>query len=168
MKPVKTYVKHEVIEDSETSQNVYEFLKSRDEGVLATVDKRNKPHAVVVYYTVNKDFSVVFTTKRDTKKFENLQHNHNAMLVVYDPLTQTTVQIEGTTQEVKDVKKSQKAFDEMLRAASRISESPVPPISKLHAGYYASIQLTPKQIRMAMFLRPDPGGYDIFETLSFD
>jgi hypothetical protein len=47
------------------------------------------------------------------------------------------------------------------------SEAGVPPISKLHAGDYVAYRISPKQIRMAMFIRPDPGGYELFETIDF-
>ncbi len=152
---------------SERNQRIYSFLKSHPVGTLASVDPNGDPHAVVIYYAVDENFDFVFMTKRDTKKHDNLQHNNHVMLVAYEPLSQTTVQITGTAKEIDDNVKAQEAFSGMLDASRQTSEAGIPPLSKLYAGYYVAYRLKPAQIRMAVFSRPDPGGYDMYETIDF-
>lgn len=152
---------------SESNERIFSFLQSNPVGVLATVDPNLNPHAVVIYFSVKDDFTITFTTKRDTKKHDNLLRNNHVMLVSYEASSQTTAQVTGTVEEIMDEGESNAAFTNMLRASARTSESGVPPISKLYAGHYVSYRITPVLIRMAVFIRPDPGGYDMFETINF-
>lgn len=152
---------------SERNRRVYDFLKAHPIGTLASVDPNGNPHAAVIYFAVDENFDFVFMTKRDTKKHDNLQHNNHVMLVSYEASSQTTVQITGSAKEIHDNVKAQEAFSGMLDASKQTSEVGVPPLSKLYAGYYVAYQLKPVQIRMAMFIRPDPGGYDMYEIIDF-
>lgn len=151
----------------ESNQRIYEFLKTHPIGVLASVDPNNDPHAAVIYYSVDDDFNLFFTTKRDTKKHDNLKHKDHVMLVAYEASSQTTVQVTGTAEDITDTPEAFEVFKGTVKAALKTSESGVPPISKLYAGNYVAWRINPVQIRMAVFVRPDPGGYDVYETIDF-
>lgn len=154
-------------DSSESSKRIYDFLTQHPIGTLATVDSHNNPCASVIYYMVDEEFNITFTTKRDTKKHANIQRNSHVELAVYQAASQTTAQITGVATEITDVSESNEAFSNTLRAAIRTSEAGVPPISKLYAGPYTAYKITPNQIRMAVFIRPDSGGFDMYETLNF-
>jgi general stress protein 26 len=152
----------------ETKQAVYDFLQSHPIGALATVDLENNPHVTVVYFSVNEDFSVTFVTKEDTKKHSNLQHNNNAMLVCFEAVSQTTVQIAGEVTDISEEFEAQQAIKNTLDAAIKTSEENLPPIMKLDAGYFVTYKLVPSHIRMAVFSMSGPGGYkNTFETIKF-
>jgi general stress protein 26 len=160
--------KKQLASSSESNQRVYDFLKSHPVGVLAMVDPNGNPHATVIYFSIEEDFSISFTTKRDTKKHDNLQHNNHVMLVAYEAETQTTTQVIGTAEDITDAQQAQETFTNTQIAASETSEEAgEPPISKLYAGEYVAYSLKPAQIRMAVFARPDSGGYDMYETIDF-
>lgn len=152
---------------SESSQRIFYFLKMHPVGVLATVGQDNLPQASVIYYSVDEDFTITFTTKRDTKKRINISEQNHVQLVVFEASSQTTVQISGTAEIISNPSEASEVFGGTLKASVRTSESGVPPISKLFAGNYVAFKIKPKQIRMAVFMRPDPGDYEIFETLDF-
>ncbi len=153
---------------SETNQRIYDFLKAYPIGVLSTVDPNGNPHAAVIYFTVDEEFNITFVTKHDTKKYDNLKRHNHVMLVAFEPVSQTTTQITGTVEEITDESEAQRAFHDMLANAEKTSEEGVPPISKLYAGGYTTLRIKPVQIRMAVFIRPDPGGYDdTYETIDF-
>lgn len=161
-------VKHSKDTDklSEKERRIFSYLDSNPVGVLATVEPDGKPHAAVIYFSVDRHFNIFFVTKTGTRKHSNMQHNAAAMLVAFDKETQTTVQVTGTAKQLNSVTESQKVFEDILKASLQTSIEGVPPIAKLHAGYYAAYRLTPTQIRMAVFARPDAGDYDrIFETI---
>lgn len=161
-------VKHSKDTDklSEKERRIFNYLDSNPVGVLATLGPDGKPHAAVIYFSVDRHFNIFFVTKTGTRKHSNMQYNNAAMLVVFDKETQTTVQVAGTAKQLNSVTESQKVFEDILKAAMQTSIEGVPPIAKLHAGYYAAYHLTPIQIRMAVFARPDAGDYDrIFETI---
>lgn len=153
---------------NESADRIYNFLKQQPIGTLATVDPNGDPHAAVIYYFIDQAFNITFATKSKTKKFDNLQHNNRAMLTVYESLSQTTVQITGTTSQIDDINESETVFRKMLEVSMQTSVSGMPPISKLYAGKYVALRLKPVQIRMAIFARPDPGGYDMYESVEFN
>ena len=153
---------------SDKNKRIFEFLKNNNIGVISTVDPNNEPHSAVVYYSVDEQFQITFTTKQKTKKVTNLSSNNHAMFIVYDPSTQTTVQVTATSENLAGTPELPEIFRATIEASMDSSESGVPPISKLAAGDYTAFRLHPVQIRMAVFGRPDPGGYDeIFETIDF-
>lgn len=151
----------------ESNQRILRFLQSHPVGTLATVDPNGDPHAAVIYYFVDDNFNVVFTTKRETRKFDNLSHHNHAMLVAYETGSQTTVQVTGVATEIQDIEEAESAFRSMLAASMATSKAGVPPITKLYAGRYVAMRLKPVQIRMAVFTRPDPSGYDMHESIEF-
>lgn len=159
--------KKQVPSTSESNQRIYDFLKGNHIGVLATVDPNGNPHAATIYYSIDEEFNVMFMTKNETKKHDNLLHNKHAMLVVYEPTTQTTVQVTGVAKVLSSKVDTAQIFLDTLITARDTSDAGMPPIAKLRAGDYVAIKLKPVQIRMAMFIRPDPGGYDMYETIDF-
>jgi nitroimidazol reductase NimA-like FMN-containing flavoprotein (pyridoxamine 5'-phosphate oxidase superfamily) len=162
-----TFESHGVIDKySNRRARIHSFLESELVGVLATVDPNGRPHATVIYYSVDSEFNIFFSTKDQTKKSGNLSHNNAAQLVVFDTPSQTLVQVYGTVSEIDEPFDRQLAFAGTIKAASLTSDNGVPPISRLMAGKYVAYKLTPTQVRMAVYARPDPGDYSkIFETL---
>lgn len=152
----------------ESSQRILSFLKHHPIGTLSTVTPDGDPHGAVIYYSIDDDFIVRFTTKRKTRKFDNLTFRNRGMLVVYEAPSQTTVQVIGVTEEITDNAEAQAEFRNMLESSMETSQAGLPPISKLYAGSYVAMRLKPVQIRMAIFARPDPGGYDMYESIEFD
>ncbi len=165
-KKINQHIKFTTSPDSPNT--ILEFLQSHSTGVLATTGGFNNPHAAAIYYTVDNNFDIIFATKSATQKYENMQKNNNISLVVFDTYTQTTVQITGKVVEAVSEEDVHSAIANMLHSAQQTSEEGNPPISKLYAGHYVAMRIIPQTIRMAIFLRPDPGGYDIFETIEFN
>lgn len=159
--------KDQIATISERNRRIYNFLQEHPIGVLATIDPNGNPHAVVVYFSVDKDFTLSFITKRETKKHDNLKRNNRTMIVTYEPNTQTTVQVTGIANEVSGISETARIFSNTIKSSKETSEAGIPPISKLNAGQYVAYHLRPLQIRMAMFIRPDSGGYDMYDTLDF-
>jgi general stress protein 26 len=149
---------------SDKNKRIRKFLTQKNVGILATVDPNNDPYAAAVYYAIDHDFDLFFTTKDKTKKTDNLRHNNHAMVVVFDEETQTTVQLRGVAHEVTDAKQAERIFENTLSAAQYSSESGIPPISKLDAGEYIAFVLKPVDVRMAVYTRPESGDYsELFE-----
>ena len=65
-----------------SKQEVLKFLKEKELAVVSTVSAAGKPEAATVIYFIDDDFSFYFITRRNTRKFENLQLNNNVALVV--------------------------------------------------------------------------------------
>jgi general stress protein 26 len=138
--------------DSLNDKNhIMEFLRKNPVGVLSMVDPSNLPHATVLYYAVDPEFNISFITKNETKKFDNLQHNNNAVMIVFDTLSQTTAQVYGTVSIIEDQIKAQEVFANALQSSMNTSGAVTLPIAKLHAGSYTAFQLKPSSVKMSVF-----------------
>ncbi len=147
-------------------ERIRKFLSSQKTGVLATVSPDGTPDAAALYYRTDKTFVVRFMTKRFTRKSGNLAYNKQAVLVVFDEPSQTTVQIRGEVSEITDEDESHAVFMESLRASLHTADSAIPPVTKLAAGNYVAYQLQPTEIKMACYKRRSSEIQNkIFETI---
>jgi general stress protein 26 len=161
------YARGMPVQLSEEREHILGFLKNHEIGVLATVDPNGDPSAAAIYFAVDDSLGISFLTKTGTKKHDNLKRHASCILVVYEASSQTTVQIKGIASEVTDASETQRIFTSIVKISMETSASGIPPTSKLQAGDYVVYHIKPKEIRMAVFVRPDPGDYDsIFETLN--
>lgn len=143
---------------SDRQKRIFTFLRENPIGVLSTITPDGNPHGAVVYFRVDKDFTVSILTKTDTRKYDNLVHNDHAMLTVFEAATQATVQITGRAEELLDSYEVNGIAGTILGISMSTSDSGVPPISKLDAGEYTAFRIRPVQVRMAVYARPDSGG----------
>jgi general stress protein 26 len=136
---------------SEDRSKIADFLDSHPVGVLATVDEYGDPNASTIYFKVNDDLEVTFTTKRDTKKHQNIENKSKVMLVVYDAENQSAVQLSGYAKEEKDPETAQNIYHGTLHAAEQTGEDVVPPIAKIAAGPYVAYSLIPSIVSMSEY-----------------
>lgn len=157
-------IKHEeVLKSSDRNERFYAFLRAHPVGVLSTVTPNGDPHGVVIYFDISRDFVLSFLTRAETRKHDNLQHNNHVMITVFEPESQTTVQIVG---EAADSHSVNSIAGAILGAAIKTTHAGLPPITKLRAGPLVGYKVVPRQVRMAVYARPDPGGYaDLFESI---
>jgi len=147
-------------------RRIYDFLKEQRIGVLSTVTPDNNPHGAVVYYAVEQDFTIGILTKRGTRKYDNVLHNNHVMLTVFDAYSQTTVQITGIATERGDQEDITKISGVVLGSTLQTSSVNLPPIVKLQAGQFTTIQIKPVSIRMATYANPQSGDYnELFESI---
>lgn len=155
------------VNNSITENKIYDFLVSCQIAVLSSVDPNNNPHGVVVYFGIDKKFVSSIVTKSDTKKYDNLTHNQNVMLTVYEPLSQTSFQITGRAVELTDPVDINKIAQMNMKASMKTSEGGIPAIVKLDAGVIVAFEIHPVLVRMAVYSRPDSGDYnELFESIS--
>jgi len=152
---------------AESAKNIYEELKSQHIAAIATIEHGEAtPQLTVVYYAVDDDFGIRFATKKETRKHQNLQKNSAVQLLVFDKKRQLTIQVTGRVDEITDEKLKNDTVENMYKL-SNDNDYNSPPMSKLFAGRYITYRVSPSKITMAFFLRPQKGGYDMFETISF-
>lgn len=145
---------------------MYRFLSENPVGVLSTVTPDGEPHGVVVYFVTGKDFIISFMTKTGTRKYDNLAHNGRAYLTVFEPSTQTVVQVSGRAKEVTDSITTNAIAGSVLAVTQHSGQPGPTPLSKLEAGKYTAFDIEPYQVRMAVYARPDPGGpAELFESV---
>src|SRR3989344_7775908 len=84
-----------MLNKEELKQKSFEFLKSRNTAVLATVSVDGKPQAATIYYIIDDDFNFYFITGSETGKFKNLKAKEDVALVVGFGPEPTTVHVGG-------------------------------------------------------------------------
>lgn len=151
----------------ESADLIRDFLATHHSGVLATADGAANPHAAVVYFSFNNNFCLTFATKTETQKYKNMEENDQVAFACYDEANQTTVQITGQVEKVADEAERQEMLNAIYDYSASLSKTELPPIEKLFAGDYVVLRLLPQVIKMAIFLRPDSEGQDMYETILF-
>ncbi len=137
---------------SQTNQEkVFDFLSLHPVGVLALVGADGKPHASTIYFTVGRDLTITFTTKRDTRKHQILTKDSDVMLVAYDAANQAAVQVSGSAIEIDEPELASKIYYGTLHAASTTGVDVVPPIAKIAAGPYIAYAIHPETISMSEY-----------------
>lgn len=150
----------------EPRQRMFDFLNQTRVGVLTSVDPGGEPHGSVIYFAIEADFIIHFLTRKQTKKSENLLRNSRVMLVVFEPESQTVAQITGEAELIEDSYEVNQIATAVFMTGLKVSANSTPPVAKLDAGEYVGFRIQPTQIRMASYVRPDPGRYnDIFESI---
>lgn len=100
------------MEKEEARKACLQFLKDNEFGVVATITRNGLPQAATITYIVDDDFTIYFSTRRDTRKYENLEfHSVIAMVVGAGPIS-TSVQLEGNAKrlEGKEQEEAMKRF----------------------------------------------------------
>ncbi len=151
---------------ADNQDKIIKFLENHHVGVLATADNKAAPHAATIYFVVDDDLNFFFVTKEKTQKHKNLQENPHVALAVYEAKSQSTVQVQGKAEFIKDVNKFMEIFKKLLKINSATSDSDRPPVSKLFAGDYFMYRLHPDKVRLAEYMKQDQGDFDnLFEVV---
>lgn len=151
---------------SQRQQRIYDFLRTNNVGVLATVDPNGEPHATVIYYAIDEHFTVTFLTKTGTKKYDNLARHNDTVLVVFEPASQTVAQVIGTAVKITAGYDVNEVAANVFRTYADGGKNDQPPLVKLEAGDYTAFEIEPGQIRMATYSRPESGDYEnVFESI---
>lgn len=151
---------------SEAEKLISEFLADNYSGVLATADSAAIPHAAVVYYLPEPDYTLFFVTKEETQKYKNIEQNKQVAFVIYDEKSQTALQIQGHVRVVNGLEEKREAIRNMLNSSLTLSDEKLPPAYKLDAGEYVVLQLVPQVMKLAIYARTDEDE-DLYEELLF-
>jgi general stress protein 26 len=135
----------------EQRKKIIEFLKAHPVGVLSTVDGDGNPNASAIYINVDDELSISFTTKRKTRKYENIARHNKIALVVYEAANQTSLEVSGSAEEVQDEETQRKIYRATLHAAERTGEDVVPPVAKIAAGEYVGFTIKADNIWLSEY-----------------
>lgn len=151
---------------SKKQKRILDFLQQNPVGVLSTVSPDGDPHGVVIYFTIDDNFTVSFLTRSGTRKSDNLKHHDHVTLTIFEPESQTTAQVTGRAKEITNNDAVNSVASDVLRISLKTSQAGIPPISKLEAGGYNAFAINPVQITMAIYNKPDSGGYtELFDSI---
>jgi general stress protein 26 len=132
-------------------QKVHDFLKHHPMGVLSTADSEGKPWGAAIYYVADEDFNFYFVTRVETFKYHNLDKNPVAALTIADADSQTTVQARGNIYKVPVKDYMDIVFTKLAKIGPKDDPHWAPPLSKIQAGNYMPLFLTPTKLQYANY-----------------
>jgi len=141
-----------------------QFLKSHTAGVLATVGQGGKPHASVVYYTSDDQFSIYFITLASSRKYQALQANPWTAFVVGTLDVPQTLQIEGPVVELRQDEDKGKQLPQLLERLTS-NATYFAPITKMDPADIVVMWMEAKWIRWADYAQPLSGNENVFTEL---
>lgn len=111
------------MDEDHTKRMLVEFLRKHTLAVIATCHRNGKPEAATIDFSVRDNLEVVFSTFKETRKFDNLAERPGVAFVVgwNDNIT---VQYEGEATRVPaaDIEEYQEAYLNSLPAAREFIE----------------------------------------------
>ena len=150
------------IDNYNSKEKVYEFLRKHAVAVLSTVSSDGTPGASPIYFIPDEALNFYFITKSDTLKSKNIQgrHNHVAMTVI-DPEIPMTVQAKGSVSEIQDPNVFTKIATE--NAKQKAGFHWPPPLYKLKSeGFIFMYKFEPSWLRVGDFSESSENNKEIF------
>lgn len=145
--------------------NILSYIDFNPVATLGTLNADGTPRGSIVYVCTNDRRGVVyFLTKTETQKYKNIQANNHVSLTIANPSENSTLQANGTVEEITDAA----TIDESMQKLMRLHVNAVdwlPPISKLRAGPYVLMAITLTYARLSEFRGMSIGDEHIFTQM---
>jgi general stress protein 26 len=146
-----------------TKSYIRDFLSHESLAVVSSVSEEGKPHAATIFFSVNNEFQLFFSTRRDSQKYKNIAANPAVSVVVSNLELMVTVQIEGTATEVTDATELQQFMDTMLKISMERSQMErwMAPVHLLKNGDFVVMKVSPQWMRVGDFrdIQQNPSDY---------
>ncbi len=143
----------------------YKFLSTHRAATLATVNAKSKPDAATVFYIVDKDLTIYFMTRIESRKFNNLEKQTIVSMVITDVETMETIQLTGAAARVENFKEESEALTKLWTADCRNPNWPGPAVKLFEAGHSVQlvvVKVVPQEMTYAVFERQGKGKYGSF------
>ncbi|HSX27758.1 MAG TPA: pyridoxamine 5'-phosphate oxidase family protein [Patescibacteria group bacterium] len=124
-----------------------DFLKNHDLGVLSTIDRTGNVHGAIIYYVTDQNNFIYILTKSDTGKGRNILAHNQVALTIHEPGTQKTAQIQGIAEVEIGQKVKDEVFNLIVKARPYGGKLQLPPVTKLHEGFYMVIKIKPTLVK---------------------
>ena len=132
----------------------FEFIANHRAGALATADKKGNPHVVVVYFGVDKDLSLYFSTRVESRKYKNIIDRPTVAMAFSDRENIKTMQVTGKAKRVDDLAQEQKVLQDLMQYRYGEPNWPAPPMKLYEHGAtdeLAVIKVIPSEMTFADF-----------------
>lgn len=140
-----------MMSSSQKIEKTVSFLRSHPSGVLSTVSKDSKPWGSTIYFAVDDDLTIYFTTRVKTQKAKNIHDNQNVSLTVTNPGSQQTVQIGGKAIPVPAHDIPEVVMKKIANIKHEKDINWTPPITKIDSGDYTVLKIEPNFVQFADF-----------------
>jgi general stress protein 26 len=141
------------VENNPTRQDILNFLQNENVANIATVNENGKPDSSTIYYFVEKNFDILFLTKKETEKYKNIQNQNEVVLIVTNPQKKVVVKIRGSAIEMKNDPNIITDMTSSLAKKLNVKDNfdTVWPILKRNSGKIVLVKIKPQEIRMSIY-----------------
>lgn len=150
--------------DTHKRDELMAVLRNQQLAVISTISPESTPESATVFYSVDNDLNIFFSTRQSSRKYANIQKNSPVALVVTDPEHMVTVQIEGKAEETFDAEEMRAFIDSMMTLPTDRSqlEKWMAPGHLMKNGHFAIMKVTPAWIRIGDFRNVQSDSTDYF------
>lgn len=143
----------------------HKFLSTHRTATLATVNVKRIPDAATVFYIVDKDMTIYFMTRIESRKFHNLSKHTIVSMVITDEETMETVQLNGVAERIENLEEESEALMKLWTADYKNHNWPGPAVKLFESGHsvqLAVIKVVPQEMTYAVFKKQANGKYGSF------
>lgn len=143
----------------------HKFLSAHRTATLATVTTKTKPDAATVFYIVDKDMTICFMTRVESRKFRNLEKQPVVSMVITDEKTMETIQLTGTAERIENILQESRALARLWIADYGNPNWPGPAVKLFDSGrsvQLAAVKVVPQEMTYASFEKQENGRYRSF------
>lgn len=154
------------MDDNELARaEIMTYIDRNPIATLGTINEDGTPHGAIVYVcTDDHQAKAYFLTKLETLKNKNLRRDSRVSLTITNPGENSTLQANGTAQEIDDPQVIDAAMNKLTRLHVNAVDW-LPPIAKLRAGPYILISVELTHARLAEFQGMAIGDERIFTQM---
>jgi len=131
-----------------------DFLNNNHAAALATADSAGMPHVSIVYCVASEELTVYFSTRVQSRKFEDVAVRPEVSMAFYDETRLQTVQLSGTARRLENFDKEQEIMGRLMRLRFNKKDWETP-VMKLFdrgtANEIAIMEVTPEEMTFADF-----------------
>lgn len=136
--------------NQQAQEKIISFIQKHPLVVVGTVGANNKPYGAAVYVGVDADLNLYFLTKSETDKSKNILKSPYVSVAVADETSQTTLKLRGEASRLVTPEEHEQALS-ALGAVNHKSGDWLPPLPKIHAGYYLVYKISPTYSNLSMY-----------------
>lgn len=136
--------------NQQAQEKIVSFIQEHPLVVVGTVNANGWPYGAAVYVGVDAGLNLYFLTKSETDKSKNILENNHVSITVADEASQTTLKLRGEAGRLATPEEHEQALS-ALGAVKRGDGDWLPPLPKIHAGYYLVYKITTQYANLSVY-----------------
>lgn len=118
-------------------------------GVISTVNDKGNPESASIYYVYDDALNFYFITRKESRKYRNIEKNKNVAFVITIEHPLNTIQLEGKASTVTEAHEESEHFTKLVALASNYLA--MPPVSQIPAGEIVFMKIATSWVRFGNF-----------------
>jgi uncharacterized pyridoxamine 5'-phosphate oxidase family protein len=151
--------------DAALKQQAYQFITSNQTAALSTVDEKGNPHVAPVSCVVRKDLAIYFSTRTESRKFNNLMKHPTVAMAFINEVGMAVIQLSGVAERIESLEFEQSVLYDLAKQQPQDLNGSMPTLKMFEQGLtseLAIVKVIPTEMTYANFAAPKTGKYKEF------